>query len=133
MKIDDKETGGYIFTLEGDNKNSENNVLQQVIDTSATSSFSYVIGKVAGQSYALGLIIYSLKQPVGIALIIIVPCAIIIIYSIYRIISVLRLDKKEKLAVETNQRNEEIELLKQQIAELKKGDLNKQNSGKEDD
>ncbi len=133
VKIDANEAGGYIFTLEGDNKSSKDGVSQQIINTSEKDSFNYVIGKVTGQNYALGLVIYSLHQPVGIALIVIVPCVIIIIYSVYRIIHVLRLDKKEKLAVETNQRNEEIELLKQQIAELKKSDLNKQKSEKEDE
>lgn len=132
VKIETK-TGGYIFTLEGDNRSSESNVGQQVIDTTQySSSGNYILGKVTGQNYALGLVVYALKQPVGIALIVILPCAIIIFYNLYRIIRVIVVDKKEKLAVETNKREEEIELLKQQIAELQKGDSNKKENFKED-
>ncbi len=127
------KTGGYIFTLEGDNRSSESNVGQQVIDTTQySSSGNYILGKVTGQNYALGLAVYALKQPVGIALIVILPCAIIIFYNLYRIIRVIVVDKKEKIAVETNKREEEIELLKQQIAELQKGDSNKKENFKEE-
>ncbi len=133
INIESKESGGYIFTLEGDNHSSSSNVGQQIIDTSLdNSSTNYIIGKVTGQNYALGLIIYALKSTVGICCIVILPCAIIIVYNLYRIINVLRLDKKEKLQLETNQKNEEIELLKQQIAELQKDDSNKKDNIEEE-
>ncbi len=133
VKIDAQETGGYIFTLEGDNRTSDSNVGQQIIDTSkADTSTNYVIGKVTGQNYALGLVVYALKTPVGICCIVILPCAIIILYNLYRIIHVVRLDKKEKLQVQTNKKDEEIELLKQQIANLQKGDSNKKEKIEED-
>ena len=46
--ITEKETGGFIIELAGDNKNSEDANLTQVIDTSVPNNTNYVIGKVVG-------------------------------------------------------------------------------------
>ena len=46
----EKETGGFIIEIEGDNKNSEDGLMTQVIDTSIPINTNYVIGKVTGQS-----------------------------------------------------------------------------------
>ena len=58
IKISEKEGGMYEITLRGDNKNSDLNTLEQTIDQ------DQIIGKVVGQSYALGLILGVLKVPV---------------------------------------------------------------------
>ena len=55
--ISEKGGGMYEITLRGDNKNSDLNMLTQTI------SEEQVIGKVAGQSYALGLLLGYLKYP----------------------------------------------------------------------
>lgn len=110
--------GGYNISLQGDNKNSTDNVGTQYIDTSRADSPNYVIGKVTGQSKALGWILYNLKQPVGLVLIIIVPCAIIIIMQVVRIANVLSSDKKKKAAEEQEKKDDEIEELKRQLSEL---------------
>lgn len=124
--IEEKSEGGYIITLEGDNKASESGVLKQIIDTSETESSNYIIGRVTGQSYFLGVLIYALRQPLGIALIIIVPCAIIIILNAIRIFRVLSQDKKEKALAASTAKNDEIEELKRQIELLKKNENNKE-------
>ncbi|MBO6263790.1 MAG: hypothetical protein J6N93_05925, partial [Clostridia bacterium] len=87
--IKQKQSGGYIIYLEGDNKSSDANTLKQEIDTDeAETSPNYVIGKVTGQSRVLGFLVYSIKQPVVMVLLIILPCAIIIILQIIKIINV---------------------------------------------
>ncbi len=121
ISIEDTVNNNYIFTLEGDNKASGSTALKQVIDTSKDgTAMNYIIGKVTGQSYFLGLCIYALKTPLGMGLIIILPAAIILVYNAYRVIAVLRKDKKDKLALEGAKKEEEIEMLKKQIEDLQK-------------
>lgn len=125
-----KATGGYIFTLEGDNKGDEEaiNLGQQTIDTSlVATSTNYVVGKVVGQSQILGWLVYALKSPVGIVCIILVPSAIVIVMEIVRIVSVFSAEKRERIQAETQKakeeakaKEEEIELLKAKLAELEK-------------
>lgn len=118
VDIEEKESGGYIITLEGDNKNAETNLLKQTIDTSLLDSPNYVIGKVTGQSYVLGLLVYAFKTPVGIVCLIIIPCLIIIIFEIIRLSRVFGKEKKLKMQEEKKKQDDEIEELKRQIAEL---------------
>lgn len=119
------ETSGYTITLEGDNKASDSGVLQQVIDTSETNSTNYIIGKVVGQSYVLGLVIYALRSTVGLILIIIIPCIIIIGINVVRIIKVCLSDRKDKKDDAIQNQNKEIEELKRQIELLKNSNDNK--------
>lgn len=118
VNIQEKETGGYIITLEGDNKNAETNLLQQTIDTSLTESPNYIVGKVTGQSYLLGLLVYMFKTPVGIVCLIIIPCLIIIAFQVMRLVRVFGKDKKEKIKAEQQKQADEIEELKRQLAAL---------------
>lgn len=119
VKIEPKE-GGYIITLEGDNKNDTGSVGQQVIDTTKADGLDYIIGKVEGQSYFLGLCVYALKSPVGLILIIIVPCMIIIAYEVVKIITVINKDKKDRQQQEKTAKEDEIALLRKQLEELQK-------------
>ncbi|MBR2375575.1 MAG: hypothetical protein IKA88_04735 [Clostridia bacterium] len=118
VNIEEKQSGGYIITLEGDNKNAETDLLQQTIDTSLEDSPNYIIGKVTGQSYVLGVLVYAFKTPVGIVCFIIIPCLIIIAFEVIRLIRVFGKDKKEKLQAEKKKQDDEIEALKRQLAEL---------------
>lgn len=122
------EYGGWALVLEGDNRTSEK-VAQQTIYTSPEhpdfDPINCVIGKVTGQSLALGVIVGTLQKPLGIALIIIVPCAIVIIMEAVRIGGILSSRKKEKIAAENelmaaeNERQlNEIEELKRKLAAL---------------
>ncbi|MBR3804173.1 MAG: hypothetical protein IKJ14_02345 [Clostridia bacterium] len=130
VEIYEKPTGGFIIHLEGDNKNSDGNTLKQMIDTSIPESPNYVIGKVTGVSYLLGLFVYALKSPVGIICIVILPCVIIMILEIVKLITFFGAEKRKKQEVaieiqqsEIDKQQDEIELLKKQLEELKK--LNK--------
>ena len=118
VDIEEKQTGGYIITLEGDNKNAETQLLQQTIDTSLEDSPNYIIGKVTGQSYLLGVLVYAFKTPIGIVCLIIIPCLIIIAFEIIRLVKVFGKDKKEKMQAEKKKQDDEIEELKRQLAEL---------------
>ena len=119
--ITEKETGGFVITLAGDNKDADNGQLSQVIDTSIPDSTNYVIGKVTGQSYVFGLIMSVLMHPVGIVMIIILPCIVIIMLEILKIIKVLGADKKSRAQKELEQKDSELEELRQRLAQLKKG------------
>lgn len=118
VKIDEKGDG-FVFTLRGDNRNSEEGVLDQVIDTTVAENLNYIIGRVTGQSYLLGLLVYAFKQPVGIILLIIVPCMIIIVFQVMRIVKVIGEEKKEKSNEKELKQKSEIEELKRQIEMLK--------------
>lgn len=118
--ITQKETGGYIIELAGDNKNSENGQLIQKIDTSIPNSTDYVIGKVTGQFYPLGLVMSFLMQPVGIILLIILPCALIILLETLKIIKVFTDEKKQQQEEEKAQKENELEELRRKLAELEK-------------
>ncbi len=134
VKIEPKE-GGYMITLEGDYKNDTGSVEQQVIDTTKADGLDYIIGKVEGQSYFLGLCVYALKSPVGLVFIIIVPCMIVIAYEVIKIVTVLNKDKKDRQQQEKTAKEDEIALLRKQLEELQKSggtaDAPRQNSDAE--
>lgn len=101
VSLDEKTNGGFVITLEGDNKSDTNSVGQQVIDTSTEQiglSRNYVIGKVVGQSYLLGLAVYAFSQPICVMFLIVVPCVVIILLQVQRIIRVTREEKAENAA-----------------------------------
>ena len=116
--IEAKETGGYIIELKGDNAASENSAGTQRIDTSASESPNYVIGKVTGESKILGVLVYALKTPVGIVCIIILPSLIIIGWEVVKIIGVLQEGKRKKAKEESEKQQSEIEALKRQLEAL---------------
>ena len=118
--ITEKDTGGFVIELAGDNKNSEDGQLTQVIDTSIPNNTNYVIGKVTGQAYLLGLIMSFLMQPVGMILLIIVPCFIIILLEVLKIAKVLGADKKKREQEEKQKKDDELEELRRKLAELEK-------------
>ena len=117
-EIQPKEGGGYIIKLQGDNATSESGAGTQTIDTSDLESPNYVIGKVTGQSRALGVLVYALKTPFGIICIVILPCLIIIGLEIVRIIGVLQENKRKQAQEEAEKKESEIEELKRQLAAL---------------
>lgn len=116
--ITPKDTGGYVIELKGDNATSATAAGTQTIDTSQTESPNYVIGKVTGDSYALGLLVYALKSPVGVVCIVILPSLIIIALEVVRIVSVVNEEKRKKAQAEAEKKENEIEELKRQLAAL---------------
>lgn len=118
VSITEKETGGFVIDLAGDNKNSESGQLFQTIDTSVPNNPNYVIGKVVGQSYLVGVIMSFLKQPIAIVLVIILPCSIIILSEVLKIDKVMGEDKKKREQEESAKRDTELEELRVKLAAL---------------
>ena len=117
-KIEAKETGGYIFHLEGDNKAEDSETLTQTIDTSLDNSPNYVVGKVTGKSYFLGLLVSTLKAPAGIVCVIILPSLIIIVLEILKIVRMFHKERKKKDEQVKEEQQNEIEELKRKLAQL---------------
>ncbi len=113
--ITPKATGGYIIELEGDNKASDADTLSQTIDTSEADSPNYVIGKVTWQNLFLGLVLTAAKSPVGIICIVIIPCIIIAIFEVIKLVGALTAGKREKQKEEQQRKDDELEELKRQI------------------
>lgn len=138
---------GYVIKLQGDNRTEGSTVDTQTIYTSSAdypnqnAIYNYVIGKVVGQSTFIGYILYAISQPVGLACIVIVPCAIIIIWQIVRVAAVIGEDRKKKAAVKIAEaeriaaaESEEREKQALELEELKRklAQLERQNAGPED-
>ena len=115
----DPEGRGYVIVLEGDNKSASIDLLQQTIYTEEEEALNFVIGKVRGKSFILGLFIGAMKHPLSLLILIILPCLAIIISEIVRIAKILNEEKKEKELVERAQKDSEILELKRQLEELK--------------
>lgn len=109
---------GFIIGLEGDNKASDSSTLTQVINTNVENSPNYVVGKVVGQSYLLGLLVSALRSPVGLVLIIILPALAVIIFEVIRIVNIFTATKRQKEEEEHKARQNELEELKRRLAEL---------------
>ena len=117
IKENDDGTG-YIIRLEGDNKNTEDGALVQEIDTSKrATSFNYVIGKVTGQSYLLGLLLTLFKSPFGLILII-VASILIIGFEVFKLVRMATADKREREDKEKEEKDNELEELRRRLAEL---------------
>ncbi|MBQ7365577.1 MAG: hypothetical protein IJW46_08265 [Clostridia bacterium] len=117
-KIEKNVNGGYSIYLSGDNKNDDGGTMTQLIDTSVPDNTNYVIGKVTGQNYLLGLLLALMASPVGIILVVIVPCVIIIILEIIKIVGVLSADRKKREEEEKREKDNEIEELRRRLAAL---------------
>ncbi len=112
VNIENKDDG-YLITLEGDNKTDNTTTSKQIIDTTDDDSPNYIIGKVIYKNYLMGIILYILKQPIGLALIIIVPCLIIIIWQMIKIISTIYGAKKTKQEEKIASLEEKLKLLEE--------------------
>ncbi len=119
--IGEKSTGGYVIELVGDNKSSETGLLTQVIDTSNTNSPNYVIGKVRTQAYFPGLLVSLLKKPVGMILIVMLPCFIIILLEVLKIVGIYNAEKRKREQEKTEKQDDELRELRRRLAELESG------------
>lgn len=117
VDIEKNEGGGYTISLRGDNVSEGSEAMVQTVDTSVEGP-DYIIGKVTGQSYFLGLLITSFKTPAGVICFVIVPCSVIILWEIFRIVRLLTADKRQKAAEREQSREQEIEELKKKISRL---------------
>lgn len=133
ISIQPVASGGYKIELMGDNQLAGTQQGIQTIYTADTDSFNYVLGKVTGQSYPLGFLISLLKEPVGIVLIIIVPCAIIILLQVLKLVSLFTADKKKKQAEEAAKKDSELEELRRRLAQLEQNAPAQTETGSEKD
>ena len=119
INISDLEDG-YLFELKGDNISSNSSVstTSQFINTQDENSPNYVIGKVIAKSHILGILLYSLKQPLGMALLIIVPSIIIMVVEVIKITSYIYSLKKKKTENELNLQKIELEELKSKLQKI---------------
>ncbi len=109
--IDIKETSsGYRFTLQGDAVEGDTQVITE----------NEIIGKVVWHSSALGAVLTFLRSGAGIVVCLILPAALIMIYEVYRIVRLVREGKAEQKREKEAARDEEIETLRRELAELKK-------------
>ncbi len=119
--ITEKESGGFIIQLAGDNVNDNSQPLYQTIDTSIPNNTNYVIGKVTGQAYLLGVLMSFIMAPAGMILAVILPCAIIMLMEISKIVRSIRGDKAKQAREESERKDRELEELRRRLAELEKG------------
>lgn len=120
VSITEKDSGGYIIELVGDNKSSESGQLTQVIDTSLPNSTNYVIGKVIGQAYLIGVLISILKTPIGMIFVVILPCFIIILLEVLKIVNLYGTEKRKREQEERQKQDDELRALREKLAELEK-------------
>ena len=118
--ITENPAGGFLIRLAGDNKNSESGQLVQTIDTSVPENANYVIGKVVGQSYLLGVIISFLMQPLGTVLVIILPCLLIIAMEVIRIVKAVTAEKREQELAEKEEKEQQLRELRHRLDTLEK-------------
>lgn len=116
--IVEKETGGYIIELVGDNKTGESELLVQTIDTSIEESPNYIIGEVVYTSIIIGFILNMLKSSLGIVFIIIIPSFIIILLEVIKIINVTVIENRKLAERKANEKEQEILELKKKLKEM---------------
>jgi choline-glycine betaine transporter len=133
--ITEKETGGFVIALEGDNKSAGTEQMYQTIDTSIPNNTNYVIGKVTGQAYLLGLMISFLSTKLGLVLAIMLPCLVIILLELRKIFRVMNADKKQQEREEKERTENELQELRRRLAELESAKSTQQveNTQKEED
>ncbi len=117
VKID-RLQDGCIIELEGDNKSDPSGTARQVIDTRLTNSPNYVVGKVVGVNYPLGVLVSAVGSPAGLVCIIIIPSLVIIVLECARIASVLSKDRKMREREEREAKESELEELRRRLSEL---------------
>jgi cell shape-determining protein MreC len=71
-----------------------------------------------GQAYLFGVILSFLMQPVGMVLIIILPCVLIIALEVAKIVKAFTADKKQQELAEKEEKERELEELRSRLAAL---------------
>lgn len=110
--------GGYIIDLKGDNREATDVSVEQTLYTSEENSPNYVVGKVTGKSYLLGLVISSLKSPWGLVFVIILPSLAIVIFEILKIVKLVTEGKRKQEAEIRERQQNELDELRRRLAEL---------------
>lgn len=114
----EREEEGYCITLVGDNKANADGLMVQEIHTADTQSPNFVLGRVIGKSYPIGLALSLLREPIGLLLMIILPAFIVILLEVLRIVSLLQGERKRRAREEAERRERELEELRSKLARL---------------
>ena len=87
------------------------------------NSTNYVIGKVIGQAYLLGLLISILKTPIGMIFVVILPCFIIILLEVLKIVNLYGTERRKREQEERQKKDDELRALREKLAELEKASV----------
>ena len=110
----------YKITLKGDAVEGEGESVYQYIETAKDEEdpMCYVIGEVKWSSLSTGKFTRFISSKWGIVVLVIVPCATLLIYEVSKIVLILVKNKKEKEALETGAKDAELEELRKKVKEL---------------
>lgn len=112
--------GGYLISLQGDNRSKTSHPGVQTIDTTKQSTTgNYIIGEVVASSNVAGAITNFVKSPKGIIFLIMVPCFFIIVFEVIKILKIAKEDKKESVEKATADKDGEIEELRRELEALR--------------
>lgn len=115
---------GKVVELRGDNiqSNHNTNTTSQIININDINSHNYIIGKVVAKSYVLGVLLFALKKPLGMVLLIIIPSIILMVVEIIKIANYIYSLKKAKTENELMLQKEELEKLKIKLQALEQSE-----------
>ena len=110
-----KVSTGYEYTMKGTAVENDTQTI--------TSASGDIIGKVVWHSGALGAFVQFIRSKAGIVVCMILPALAIAVFETVRIIRIVRESRKEKKedGVSERDKDEEIEALRREIEQLKKG------------
>lgn len=108
IDITEKETGGYLIELAGDNKNSDSYGMTQTIDTSLAVRSNYIVGKVTGQLELLGSIA---SRPTLVLLTVLLIGFLVTLVETVHIVSMLQKQRVESLAGEVESLRDRLTVL----------------------
>jgi hypothetical protein len=109
---------GYNIVLMGDNRDSDDGAQAQYIYTYEENALNYVVGKVVSQNRFRGILAAALKTPLGLILVVMVPCSFIIITEVVRVVNLLNAEKKAKAERERSEKQKEIDDLREKLRQL---------------
>ena len=113
-KVQPTGDGNYVYTTQGDAVEEDTQIVY--------SSEDKIIGKVVWKSHFIGLIMTIMRSPWGIVCCIIIPAALMIVYEVIKIINVFRNEKEEKRKMELNEKDAELQRLKEELEKMKQGE-----------
>lgn len=123
INVEESLGKGYTFYLQGDNKNSPDGAMTQVIDTADVYGFNYIIGKVTGQSLFLGSVTYFVSQPLGVGLVVILPAVAIFVYELIKVVNIFSKKKNYENQEILASKDAEINKLREQLEKMQKQDV----------
>ena len=111
---------GYKLVLMGDAETPSGGTQTIYTDPlTAEHSLSYVLGKVVWANHGAGEVITFLKSKTAILFLVIIPCSVLFLYEVGKIIYVVTKEKKQKDAIKAGEKQAELESNQAEIENLK--------------